>query len=160
MKEVFFDEILQYHHSTLTLKERYTRLYDLLDRMCKQLTEEFDTDFSNLFSRLYALCKHTNFHRNAIENFRQHARRIIRNEEEPNEERYPYDLKALCEAISHFYHTSIPASLSTHLPDKWRSLTPSIHLMQSITKRVRFIVDHWDKEYIYGFCEMSDNDMM
>ena len=84
-----FDEILQYHESNLPLTEKYKRLYDLLDRMCKELTEDYKTDFSNLFSRLYAICKHTGFRRNAIEHFRQHTRRIIRNEETPEESRYP-----------------------------------------------------------------------
>ncbi|MBR4845199.1 MAG: hypothetical protein IKU98_02135 [Bacteroidaceae bacterium] len=68
-----FDEILQYHQSNLTLVEKYSRLYNLLDRVCKQLTAEYDTDFSNLFSRLYAVCRQTGWKRTAIERFRMNA---------------------------------------------------------------------------------------
>ena len=154
-----FDEILQYHESNLPLTEKYKRLYDLLDRMCKELTEDYKTDFSNLFSRLYAICKHTGFRRNAIEHFRQHTRRIIRNEETPEESRYPYDLKALCEAVSHFYHTPIPDKLNAALPHEWRALSnnPST---QSKAKHIRLVTDHWDETYLYGYSEQDASDKL
>ena len=107
-----FDEIWQYHQSALALTEKYSRLYSLLDRMCKQLTAGYGTDFSNLFSRLYALCRHTGLKRTAIERFRMNARQVMRGEMIPDEETYLYDLKDLCEAVSHFYQTKIPAFLS------------------------------------------------
>lgn len=148
-----FDEILQYHRAALALTEKYVRLYDLLDRVCKQLTEDYDTDFSNLFSRLYALCRQTGLRRNAIEHFRQHARRIIRHEEEPETESYLYDLKALCEALSHWYGRPVPATLQSILPSEWRSLSDKSPMTKTIHKRLRLVVDHWDEHFIYGFSE-------
>lgn len=153
-----FDEILQCHRAALTLTEKYFRLYDLLDRTCKQLTESYGTDFSNLFSRLYALCKQTGLRRNAIEHFRQHARRIIRHEEEPDETGYLYDVKALCEAISHWYDTPIPATLQAVLPQEWRALANDGKRGKHLSKRIRMIADHWDGQYIYGYSSEQPSD--
>lgn len=155
-----FDEILQYHRAALTLTEKYVRLYDLLDRTCKLLTEDYGTDFSNLFSRLYALCKQSGLRRNAIEHFRQHARRIIRHEEEPENESYLYDLKALCEAISHWYDQPIPATLSGILPREWRSLSSASQKASSTHKSLRLVVDHWDDHLIYGFSEQVSDEQL
>lgn len=144
-----FDEILQCHQSSLTLIEKYGRLYNLLDRVCKQLTAGYDTDFSNLFSRLYALCRQTGLKRTVIERFRMNARQVMRGEATPNEEDYLYDLKALCEAISHFYQTEIPPRLMAILPTQWRAQTATPRT-GSMVKRIRMVVDHWDEQFIYG----------
>lgn len=154
-----FDEILTYHRSTLSLEEKYSRLYNLLDRVCKELTARFDSDFSNLFSRLYALCTHTGMRRGAIEQFRIHARRILHHEEIPDEENYLYDLKALCEAISHFYRQPIPATLTGILPREWRSL-PSAPHNHPIAKRIRIVVERWDDAYIYGYSDAFPDEQL
>lgn len=154
-----FDEILQYHQSNLTLVEKYSRLYNLLDRVCKQLTAEYDTDFSNLFSRLYAVCRQTGWKRTAIERFRMNARQVMRGEAIPHEEDYLYDLKALCEAISHFYQTEIPRGLATILPTQWRSQATTLHT-GSTTKRIRMVVNHWDEQFIYGCTDEGEEDSL
>ena len=142
-----FDEIWQYHQSALELTEKYSRLYNLLDRMCKQQTAGYDTDFSNLFSRLYALCRHTGLKRTAIERFRMNARQVMRGETIPDEETYLYDLKALCEAICHFYQTEIPACLSAILPASWRA-QETLSLSKGNIKSIRLVVEHWDEQFI------------
>ena len=152
-----FDEILQYHQSSLTLVEKYSRLYNLLDRVCKQLTADYDTDFSNLFSRLYAICRQTGWKRTAIERFRMNARQVMRGETTPHEEDYLYDLKALCEAISHFYQTEIPQCLATTLPVQWRSQANTLHT-GSTAKRIRMVVDYWDEQFIYGCTDKGEED--
>ena len=154
-----FDEIWQYHQSALALTEKYSRLYSLLDRMCKQLTAGYGTDFSNLFSRLYALCRHTGLKRTAIERFRMNARQVMRGEMIPDEETYLYDLKALCEAVSHFYQTKIPACLSAVLPALWRAQETS-STSKGSTKRIRLVVDHWDEQFIYGYSDTYASDML
>ena len=111
-----FEEILQYHQADFTLTEKYKRLYALLDRVCKQLSTSYEAESSTLFSRLHAVCKHTNYRRNQIDLFRLNAKRIIRQAQIPDSTDYLYDLKALCEAISHFYNASIPPNLQAILP--------------------------------------------
>ena len=69
-----FEEILFYHCSDLTLREKYIRLYALLDRLCKQLTADSAADFSNLFSRLHYLCEQREIPSKAIEVFRIHGK--------------------------------------------------------------------------------------
>lgn len=152
MQKDVFSEIIQYHRSTIPLSEKYARLYNLLDRVCKEMTADFPTDFSNLFSRLYALCKHTAYQRGAIEYFRMNARRILRKEVEPEYDDYLYDLKAVAEAVSHFYGIPIPHPLESILPAKWRPQPSGKHYATHI-KQIRVVVDHWDDSFIYGFDE-------
>ncbi len=156
---MLFKEICQYHQSSMTLTEKYTRMYDLLDRICREQTMGFDSDFSNLFSRLYAVCTHTGLRRGAIEHFRQHARRIIRGESLPDPEGYLYDLKALCEAISHIYHQEIPPQLKQILPREWRAI-PQTTKLDIVSHRIRMIVDKWDEQYIYGYSDEYATDTM
>ena len=154
-----FDEIWQYHRSALELTEKYSRLYGLLDRVCKQLTADYGSDFSNLFSRLYAICRHTGLKRTAIEHFRMNARRVMRGESFPDEETYMYDLKALCEAVSHFFQTPIPPCLISVLPVQWRAQHHTVQRSAS-TKRIRLVVDHWDEQFIYGYSDEWGDDSL
>lgn len=154
-----FDEIWQYHQSALPLTEKYSRLYNLLDRVCKQLTAGYGTDFSNLFSRLYAICRHTGLKRNAIERFRMNARQVIRRESTPCDTDYLYDLKALCEAISYFYQTEIPPQLTAILPTGWRTQPHTPH-RNTLAKRIRMVVDHWDKQFVYGYSDEWESDTL
>lgn len=154
-----FDEIRQYHCADLSLTERYTRLYHLLDRVCRRLTSDYGTDFSNLFSRLYAVCSHTGLKRTAIERFRMNARRVMRGEVVPCHEDYLYDLKALCEAVSHFFHTPIPAALAAVLPAQWRARTDAPR-HTALAKRIRLVVDYWDDRFVYGYSDDREADTL
>ncbi len=154
-----FDEIWQYHCADIPLTERYARLYHLLERVCKQLTANYDTDFSNLFSRLYALCRHTGLKRTPIERFRMNARRVMRGETVPCDEDYSYDLKALCEAISHFFQVPIPHNLATILPAQWRAQADAPR-RTTLAKRIRMVVDHWDDRFIYGYSDEWQSDTL
>lgn len=147
-----FDEIRQYHRADLALAERYARLYSLLERVCKELTADYGTDFSNLFSRLYALCRQTGLGRTPIERFRMNARRVMRGEVVPTADDYLYDLKALCEAISHFCRLPIPPDMAAVLPAQWRAQADAPH-RTTVAKRIRLVVDHWDERFVYGYSD-------
>lgn len=118
-----FEEIIYYHTSDLSIRERYVRLYALLDRLCKQLTADSAADFSNLFSRLHFLCRRQDIPAKAIEVFRIHGRQAQQRRPFPlTAEDYAYDLKALCETASRLLASPIPPRLLRDLPRQWRAL--------------------------------------
>lgn len=154
-KETIFDEIYNYHISGLPYKERYKRLYALLDRVTKELTSDSAAEYTSLFSRLYALCRLKNYPMRTIEIFRVNARKIITGIILPEEDDYLYDLKALCEAVAFFYNLSIPLKLKVRLPQKWRNFTDE-PVYKPIYIKTRMIVSHWDNTFIYGFREEDE----
>lgn len=148
-----FKEIESYYFSNLHYKEKYARLYGLLDRVCKQLTADEPTDFSNLFARLYFLCKQKQIKSQPIEIFRIHARQVLQSKEFPyTDEDYQYDVKALCETLYALLDTPISGRLQKSLPTHWRAL-PQAHYTSEKRKRIRMVVDNWNEEFIYGFDE-------
>ncbi len=145
-----FDEIATYHFSDLSYTDKYAHLHRLLDRLCKQLTADEPTDFSNLFARLYFLCNKRKIKSQAIEVFRIHARQVLQQHAFTlTHEDYLYDVKALCETISQLLHEPIPASLADALPEHWRPL-PQTEYREAWRKRIRMIVDHWTENRLYG----------
>ena len=107
-----FDEISHYQTDDLSIQQKYIRLYTLLDRVCKLLTNEGTADFSNLFSRLHYLCEQKNIPSKAIEIFRIHGKHAQQYSScSFTEDDYRYDLKALCEFISRISDTPVPDAL-------------------------------------------------
>ncbi len=145
-----FDEIESYYFSKLNYKEKYSRLYNLLDRTCKQLTLNETADFSTLFARIYFLCSKRKVKSQPIEIFRIHARQVLQSGKFPfTEEDFLYDVKALCETLSQLLDIPVPERLQEALPAHWRPL-PQPHYTAERRKRLRMIVDSWDDEFIYG----------
>lgn len=157
-----FEEILFYHCSDLTLREKYIRLYALLDRLCKQLTADSAADFSNLFSRLHYLCEQREIPSKAIEVFRIHGKQTQQTRLSPRsfpltEEDYLYDLKALCELVSRLSSEAIPGSLLHDLPRQWRPLPTSTYQSEE-RKRMRVVAVRWDQDFIYAYDEAFPSD--
>lgn len=150
-----FEEIYNYHISGLPYKERYKRLYMLLDRITKELTADSAAEYTSLFSRLYALCRIKKYPLRTIELFRINTRKVLHDEWTPEEEDYLYDLKALCEAVAFFYNLKIPLKLKTLLPQKWRNFTDE-PVYKPIYKKTRLVVSRWDNTFIYGFREEEE----
>ncbi|MCF0186475.1 MAG: ATP-dependent helicase, partial [Bacteroidaceae bacterium] len=151
--EELFDELMQYHRAQFTTKQRYSRLYNLLDRMCKDLTKDYAAEYTSLFARLCAVCVQKQYpQRASIELFRHNAVRVRKGEYAADEKDYRYDLKALCDFISFFYQTPVPEGIRKLLPNHWRAF-PQQSPKKSTFKRVRFVVDSWDEDRIYGHAE-------
>lgn len=148
-----FEEIEACCFSELSYKEKYARSYRLLDRVCKQLTADEPTDFSNLFARLHFLCTRREVKPSPIETFRIHARQVSQSEYFPyTDEDYRYDMKALCETLAAFLRIPVSRRMQTFLPTHWRPL-PQAYYTSERKRRIRMVVDHWDEEYLYGFDE-------
>ena len=86
----------------LKVRVRYTMLYSLLKRVCIDKTKEFSTDFSGLFARLYAVCKHYNLPHAVADRFRRNALQTLRGQREASEELFAKDvadLRSFLEAL-------------------------------------------------------------
>lgn len=154
-----FHEIYYYHSADLSLREKYIRLYGVLERVCIRFTAQGATDFSNLFSRLHYLCQQRHIPSKAIEIFRTHGKRAQQHKEDfpLTEEDYGYDLKALCELVSRLYAEAIPVDLLRALPDKWRTL-PVASYQSERRKRMRVVVTRIDLDFIYVYDEEHPTD--
>lgn len=148
-----FAELLEYHEAAWSHRVRYTRLNGLLDRATKELTADYAAEYTSLYARLFALCRQTKYkYQRPIEIFRLNARRVMKEEYAPNEHDYLYDLKALCEFLSFFYDTPVPAPLRKILPQGWREFSSNRQAIYA-AKQIRIVVDHWDEHFIYGLDE-------
>lgn len=108
-----FSEIREHYRSKLPLKQRYSRLYALLQRLCAERSDTLGADFSGLFSRLYAVCKAAHIDYHEADRFRRHARLVLFGEssEPPTEERFRDDVALLCAFVCRLYDCALPADM-------------------------------------------------
>lgn len=156
----FFEELLAYHHANSTLKDKYTRLRLLLERVCRHMTVGGNLQFSNLFSRLNYVCQQTGLDARTtyrINTFRIHANSVLHNDFDPSEDDYLQDLKAFCDVLSHFYNLPVPAALQQLLPDT--DVYKPRHRRRDLRhERIRVAVISSDEQYIYAFDEETPAD--
>jgi DNA replication ATP-dependent helicase Dna2 len=156
----FFEELFEYHNDGNDLKAKYVRMRSMLERITKDLTATDSVQFSNLFSRLSFVCTKTGLDNRKtyqINSFRVNAKNVLHSNYSPTSEEYFHDLKALCNAISHFYSTEIPKELLSLLPTK-DYFKPSLRPRGQKQSRVRVKVERWDDTFIYGLDEEHATD--
>lgn len=150
----FFDDLMEVHSGLNTTKDKYPKLRSLLERACKDLTYDENIQFSNLFSRLNYVCDKTKLDRKKtyqINSLRINANKVLHAEFSPSEEEYLQDLKALSNALSHFYGVSIPTELNAILP-KTDYFKPKQRQGKK-HERIRVEVSSIDDDFIYAFDE-------
>jgi len=150
----FFEELEETHHEPDSIKDKYLKMRSLLERVCKDLTANERIQFSNLFSRLNYICEKTKLDKYKtfqINTFRINANNVLHADSEPTKEDYLQDLKALCNALSHFYNAVIPSTLSIVFPQKdyYKPKTKPVNKYN----RIRVEVSSVDEQFIYGFDE-------
>lgn len=150
----FFDDLIEIHNEQNSITDKYPKLRSLLERVCKDLTTNESIQFSNLFSRLNYVCEKTKLDRRKtfqINTLRINANNVLHADFKPTQEDYLQNLKALCNALSHFYNIAIPETLATILPT-----TDFYKPKQRKGKkydRIRIEVSSTDEEFIYAFDE-------
>ncbi|WP_312195263.1 DEAD/DEAH box helicase [Epilithonimonas vandammei] len=150
----FFDDLTEIHNEQNGTTDKYPKLRSLLERVCKDLTTNESIQFSNLFSRLNYVCEKTNLDRRKtfqINTLRINANNVLHADFKPTQEDYLQNLKALCNALSHFYGIAIPKSLSDILP-KTEFYKPKQRQGKKYD-RIRIEVSSTDEQYIYAFDE-------
>ena len=144
-----FNEIRLIHHQVDDLTERYHRLNRLLIRCVKQQTACLKVDFSHFSSRLHFLCNYCSHSVFPLEIFRSHVSEMQKGDNKLLAEHYPYDLKAVCEAIAAFYHTPLPNDIKTFIPTEWKFKKKERTKTENV-KKIRLTISHWDERYLYG----------
>jgi hypothetical protein len=150
----FFNDLNEIHIEQNSISEKYPKLRSLLERICKELTANESVQFSNLFSRLNYVCEKTNLSRQKtfqINTLRVNANNVLHSDFKPTQEDYLQNLKALCNALSHFYSIDIPDVLSSVLP-KIEYFKPK-HRQGKKHDRIRIEVSSTDHQFIYAFDE-------
>ena len=151
----FFDQLSELHHQSNAIKDKYPKLRSLLERVCKDMTAGDTIQFSNLFSRLNYVCKKTKLpprRTYQINTFRVNANNVLFAGFNPTEEDYLQDLKALSNAVSHFYAVPIPAYIADLLPEI-ELYIPTTKIKGEKHARLRVEVVDYDEDYIYAFAE-------
>ena len=110
--EEIFQEIEDRMDTRLKLRVRYSCFYGLLRRICAEHAAEMTTDFSGLFSQLYAVCRAAGVDYHAADAFRRRARMVLREEVEANEESFLEDVGLLCRFVCDLYKTELPPALA------------------------------------------------
>lgn len=150
----FFDDLIDIHNEQNSITNKYPKLRSLLERVCKDLTANESIQFSNLFSRLNYVCEKEKLDRRKtfqINTLRINANNVLHSDFKPTQEDYLQNLKALCNALSHFYSIDIPKSLSNILP-KTDYYKPKPRPGKKYD-RIRIEVSSTDGQYIYAFDE-------
>ncbi|MBK6701467.1 MAG: AAA family ATPase [Saprospiraceae bacterium] len=150
----FFDELIEIHNLQNIIVDKYPKLRSLLERACKDLTSDENIQFSNLFSRLNYVCDKTKLDKiktYQINSLRINANKVLHSEFSPTEEEYLQDLKALSNALSHFYEVNIPTELNSIFPKT--DYFKSKQRQGKKYERIRVEVSSTDDDYIYAFDE-------
>ncbi|MFA7172301.1 MAG: AAA domain-containing protein [Kiritimatiellia bacterium] len=152
----FIDEIGAIHFSDLPLKNKYSSLWDVLDRMTKEFAEKYETQFTSLFSRLKFICGDLKKDSYYIGQFRIRANRLrIGSEDAITEAEYLEDLKSLCDITCVMFGVELPSGLAEAVLNV--TLSPrSTPNYENYKKQIRMTVDHWDENFIYGYADTGD----
>lgn len=144
-----FKEIHHIHLHANDFPNRYHLLNQTLTRIVQEMSSSFQSDFTHFSSLLRAVCKSVGHQSLPLEVFRANAYKVQQGSLSSILEDYPYDLKALCEGVSAFFHAEIPSELCHILPHNWRP-RPSTDIPARTLKRIRLTVHEWDKQFVYG----------
>jgi hypothetical protein len=150
----FFDDLIEIHNEQNSTTDKYPKLRSLLEQVCKDLTTNESIQFSNLFSRLNYVCEKTNLDRRKtfqINTLRINANNVLHSNFKPTQEDYLQNLKALCNALNHFYSIDIPTVLLRVLP-KTDYYKPKQRQGKKYD-RIRIEVSSTDEQFIYAFDE-------
>ena len=96
---------------TLSLHHRYVRLNGVLEQVCAEHAAALSSDFSGLFSRLYAVCRAAGIDHHAGDAFRRSARQILFGRATATEAGLQTDTARLCHFLGALYGVPVPEDL-------------------------------------------------
>ena len=135
------------------IKDKYSRLRAMLERMTTELIADELVRYSNLFSRLSRVCLKTGLNgkdSRRIHSFRVRANKVLRSGYAPSDEEFRRDLRAIAVAVSRFYSLPLPEELSslTTGDEELPVAVPAKKL-----ERMRVNVVERDESFLYAFDE-------
>ena len=117
---MYFSEILAIHlHPVLSLKDKFRKLKQVLQRLCVELTQAETLQFSTLFARLVFLSNKFGYDKKKqwqLQHFRKLAQAVAAEKLVPTEAEYWAALKIVAETVAFFTQTDIPDELLKLLP--------------------------------------------
>lgn len=142
-------EVTGVFFSEQPLRAKYGLLYDVLDRVCIELTRGLEAHYNSLFTRLQVLCRLREHPLRAVDTMRWRARQVKLGGYEPDEVEFLQDVKALCDALARFTDSKVPTRLRRSLPDH---VTPSAirSARNRKQKRQRFVAVGKDERFIFA----------
>ncbi|MDO4994799.1 MAG: AAA domain-containing protein [Bacteroidales bacterium] len=142
-------EVSEVFLSEQSLRQKYTLLYGLLDRVCIELTTGLNAHYNSLFTRLQVLCRMHEYPLTAVDTMRWRARQVKQGAYEPDEAEFLQDVKALSDALCRFTDSRLPLKLRRALPDRVMpsAVRPARNRKQ---KRQRFVAVSRDERFIYA----------
>lgn len=142
-------EVTGVFFSEQPLRARYALLYDVLDRVCIELTRGLEAHYNSLFTRLQVLCRLREHPLRAVDTMRWRARQVKSGGYGPDEVEFRQDVKALCNALARFTDSKVPTRLRRSLPDH---VTPSAirSVRNRKQKRLRFVAVGKDERFIFA----------
>lgn len=113
--EEIFAEIRDAMDVRIKLRVRYSRLYSLLNKICIERSENFQSEFSGLFSRLYAVCQESRVDYHSADRFRRNALLVLHGKKSGCEEDFRNDVADLCHFVSSIYHCPRPEDMPVNV---------------------------------------------
>lgn len=102
------------HILTLTsaaVRVRYSRYLSLLRLICSEESAKLHTDYSTLFSRLYAVCSVHGLDHRATDALRRRARKVLFENYEPHGDEEERDVASLADFVAQVYGEEVPEGL-------------------------------------------------
>jgi len=106
-----FAEVRRLSRPALPLRVRYQGLYDLLKRICAEVCTTFSSEYSGLFSQLYAVCQATGTDHRDADRLRRNARRVLAGEAMPTPAGFTADRDRMVRFIATLGGTPVPPDL-------------------------------------------------
>ncbi len=140
---MYFAELTALHlHPKLSLKDKFRKLKQLLQRLCVELTQAESLQFSTLFARVVFLSNKLGYDKKKqwqLQHFRKTAQAVAAEKMQPTEQAYWASLKILAETIAFFTSTPIPDDLLKLLPHHDNLLPSNQQLLSFVGETVEKI---------------------
>lgn len=154
-KDIILD-IQEAIHNTSPFKEKYSKLYAIVKRIVTQESQKLNTDFSGLYSQLYAICQQHGIDYHNIDCFRRNLRKaIIENDgTQHNEKKFLANCARLCLFVKQLYGVSLPYNLEElEIPQSFQyEVSNKNHKIQ----KLRAIVKQKENNCIYCSTDLGD----
>ena len=115
-EEYYNDILFLLHNDTVTLSDKYKKIRSLFYRLCKQLTNDNKTQYSNFFSRLTAVCslylENDPHLAKELQGLRIRLKKLDSPDYVPSASDVKTDLYLLARAVNHLMNTPLPKELS------------------------------------------------
>lgn len=143
---VIFADLRALLKTSGTPTARYSQLYAILSRLCSAYAETLNTDFSGLFSRLYAICQAVGIDHHTIDAVRRRARLFMNEQpDSPFEQAcFDADTRTVATFAARLWNTDLPDDLQD--PHRRRIATKGTAKRSGHMVKVRAIVTAVDRQ--------------